>query len=112
MVLTSTSSKVYHSSIGVCVIVPRPKLKAVLVDGVCNKLSYGYGTCGDVWIDKLVGDFDFYIVELGCGTLLKFDTDKLMDDDGRRYIADLEDAIVLDALPSEYDTSHLKPFVF
>ncbi len=76
------------------------------------RLWHGNGYCDDIWIDKLVGDIDFYIVKLGCGTLLKFDAGDLFDHDGRRYVADLEDAIVIAEKPEKLDFSHLPPFEF
>lgn len=115
--LTPTSSLSYHSPIGYVTIIPRPTLTAIWVDGVVKNVACTdrYGNqrfVDDIWLDKLVGDIDFYIVKLGCGTLLKFNAGDLFDHDGRRYIADFGDARAIDMLPEQLDFSHLKPFEF
>lgn len=108
--ITPTSSRSYHSSIGFVHIIPRPRLRLSDCMGT-PRLWHGSGFCDDIWIDKLMAD-GVYIVELGCGTLLQFDQGDLFDDDGRRFIADFEDAIVIDKLPDELDFSHLPAFEF
>lgn len=119
--MTATSSISYHTIEGFVTIIPRPtvSLGSVVAGKVLNLLT-NFGTakpkwfCGDIWIDKLVGDIDFYIVRLGCGTLLKFDASDLYEDDGRRWIVDVKDATPIDELPEKVkvDISHLKPFEF
>lgn len=109
--ITATSSTSYHSVEGYVHIIPRPRL--TLSDCMGKpRLWHGRGYCDDIWIDKLVREVRYYIVRLGCGTLLRCREEDLHCHDGRRWTVDFEDMTIIDKLPAEMDLSHLPAFEF